>query len=102
MMNVELIELLEGYCGADTHMTESTRLYHDLNLYGDDAAEFLDRFKARFSVDMIDFRFADYFPGEGDWILPSVLRFLIGKPQPRYKPLTISNLQLAIGCGYLA
>ncbi len=101
MMNVELIKLLQDYCGADSFITENTRLFHDLDLYGDDAAEFLDRFKERFSVDMSDFRFADYFPSEGDWILPGVLRFLIGKPQPRYRPLTIFDLQLAIDCGYL-
>lgn len=96
MMNVELIKLLEDYCGADSHMTESTRLYYDLNLYGDDAVEFLDRFMVRFSVDMSEFRFADYFPSEGDWILPSILRFLMGKSQPTYRSLTLSDLQLAI------
>ncbi|MBL1411573.1 DUF1493 family protein [Sphingobacterium faecale] len=100
-MNVELIKLLQDYCGADPHITESTRLFHDLDLYGDDAAEFFDRFKDRFTVDMCDFCFADYFPNEGDWILPTILRFLIGRPQPIYRPLTVSDLQLAIDCGYL-
>ncbi len=44
-MNAELIKLLEDYCGADPHMTRNTKLFHDLHLYGDDAAEFIDSFK---------------------------------------------------------
>ncbi len=39
MMNIELIKLLEDYFGANLPMTESTRLFHDLQIYGDDVAD---------------------------------------------------------------
>ncbi|MGJ1269867.1 DUF1493 family protein [Sphingobacterium spiritivorum] len=100
-MDTRLINLLEEYNSTDMVLDESVRLYHDLNIYGDDAIELLNCFKEQFKVDLSRFQFTDYFPSEGDWILPSLFRFLTSKKPKEYKPLALSDLNKAINIGYL-
>ena len=100
-MDAKLINLMEGYNSTDKALDEDARLYHDLNIYGDDAIELLNCLDNQFNVDLSKFRFTDYFPSEGDRILPRVFRFLIGKKPKEYKPLTLSSLNKAIVTGYL-
>lgn len=101
IMDTRLINLLEEYNSTDIVLDENVKLYHDLNIYGDDAIELLNCFAEQFKVDLSKFRFTDYFPSEGDRILPSLFGFLIGKKPKEYKPLTLSNLNKAIDIGYL-
>ncbi|MGJ1421050.1 DUF1493 family protein [Sphingobacterium spiritivorum] len=100
-MDTRLIDLLQKYNSTDKALDENVRLYHDLNIYGDDAIELLNCFEEQFKVDLSRFRFTDYFPSEGDWILPSLFRFLTGKKPKEYKQLTLSDLNKAINIGYL-
>ncbi|MFC7526845.1 DUF1493 family protein [Parapedobacter sp. GCM10030251] len=100
-MEKELRGLIESYNPLKGAISNRTRLYHDLNIYGDDADELLSRFSELYGVDLSKFRFNDYFPNEGDWILPSILRLITLKPSKTYKELTVENLEKAIEAGYL-
>lgn len=80
---------------------ELVKHYGPSKWYGEDATELLNCFKDQFKVDLSKFRFNDYFPSEGDWILPSLFRFIMYKKRKEYKPLTLSDLNKAIDIGYL-
>ncbi|MCD7931080.1 MAG: DUF1493 family protein [Tannerellaceae bacterium] len=70
------------------------RLYHDLNIYGDDVDDFFDEYQKLFDVTIHPFNFTDYFPEEG-WDWSSIVRFFTGK-ENTYKELTIADLQKGI------
>ncbi|WP_368501967.1 DUF1493 family protein [Photobacterium sp. 1_MG-2023] len=64
----------------------STRLYHDLGIYGDEAYEFISILETSFGVDLSSFVFESYFPMEfpGDtqsqrvfyWLFPCFIKEL--------------------------
>lgn len=62
-----------------------SRLFHDLGLGGDDAAELLDAFERDFTVDMSEFDFSTYFPSE-----PNLFSIFVS-PGPK-KELTVQAL----------
>ena len=74
-MDRELMGLLQEYNPTSDGITEHTRLYHDLNIYGDDAEEVMTKFSEMFDVDLSEFSFMDHFPDEGDQILPEFCIF---------------------------
>ena len=76
-----------------------TRVFHDLGLGGDDAAEFLAEFAKRYAVDLAGFEFDRYFPPE--WDSATVLSTFGLEPTPTEgrSPLTISYLERAAVSG---
>jgi hypothetical protein len=78
------------------NLKSETSLYHDLNIYGDDANEFLTKYSRIFDVSIRNLNFAEYFPSEGDSILPTILRFITGRKRKKYKKLTLQQLQDSI------
>ena len=82
-------------------VTPDARLYDDLGIYGDDAFELLIAYGKKFDVDLSKFMAADYFRGEGDVILPAIIRFFLNRPKPKYKTLTVSHLEKGIIAGKL-
>ncbi len=96
MINKKLIELIEQYHSSDKGLSEDLSLFHDLNIYGDDADELLGKYSEEFNVSMANFKFSDYFPFEGDPIIPFIVRFISKKKEKQFKRLTIRNLQEAI------
>lgn len=96
MLNIKLISLLEEYSPIKSELKEEMSLYHDLNISGDDADEFLHKYSEAFNVSISNLDFADYFPSEGDPIFPAIIRFITGRKNREYKRLTIKNLQEAI------
>jgi hypothetical protein len=85
----------------DYEVIPDARLYEDLGVYGDDAFELLINYGEQFNVDLSKFMAADYFRGEGDVILPALIRFLLNRPKPKYKTLTVSHLEKGIVAGRL-
>jgi len=83
------------------NFTKETELRKDLKLWGDDAAEFLAAYGKEFNVALSQFNFDRYFPPEGDFIMPAVIRALRLKEQPKYSPLTIGDLEEGINRGKL-
>ena len=82
-------------------LTENTDLRRDLQLWGDDAFEFLVSFSREFNVDISDFVFSKYFPPEGDRLVPKLLGFIGLNPEPEYHSLTLGDLLSAIVNGKL-
>lgn len=89
---------ISGEFGIDeSRIKFDTDLQSDLNIYGDDASEFISLFAKQFNVDIKSFNFDEYFKGEGF----SFVEFLGLKAVPVYKKLIIQDLVRAVELGYL-
>jgi len=77
----------------DIHL--GSMIEKDLGIYGDDAVELILGFGKKFDVDVSEFMADKYFSAEGDFILPALLRLLIGNKTTKYE-LTIKNLVDAV------
>ena len=87
--------------GYTFDFTKDTKLQEDLNIWGDDAVEFIEDFGANFNVDISEFDFRKYFKPEGDMILASIVD-LFRKTKPlEYTLLTLGDLEQAIRNGKL-
>lgn len=93
--------LSDNRWGFDKVFAPNTELYKDLNLYGDDAVEFILSFSKEFNVDVKEFDFNRHFPPEGDFVLPAIIRLLQFKSQPMYVPIKLIHLDKAIEIGRL-
>jgi acyl carrier protein len=85
----------------DEEITKETRIENDLGVTGDDAVNFMISYGKAFNVDVTKFMAADYFNGEGDVILPSLIRTVTGKTKKQKKVLTVEHLQKGIIAGRL-
>ncbi|MFN8317790.1 MAG: DUF1493 family protein [Saprospiraceae bacterium] len=95
---LKIVEILDSEFGLDRgSIFLTTDLQSDLNIYGDDASEFISLFAKRFNVDIKYFNFDEYFKGEGF----SLMEFLGLKAVPVYKKLLIRDLVRAVELGYL-
>jgi len=83
----------------------TTRVYHDLGLYGDTAWWFAEELAKR--IDMSEFCFEDYFPPEFGGKNP-LLRLLLGmlpfanwvyRRRRTYKPLTLETISESLDAG---
>lgn len=101
IMENKLFDLLNEYTSVDFEFKKDVKIYHDLNIYGEDARDFFKRFSKAFEVDITNFNFSDYFPSEGDWILPNLIRMLTFQSKIKYKELTIEMLLQSIKFGRL-
>jgi len=82
--------------------TEDTKLQEDLDIWGDDAVEFIENFGKNFDVDISEFDFSKYFKPEGDIILTSVVNLFRKTKSQKFTPLTLGDLEQAIKNGKLA
>lgn len=74
-------------------LKDEDRLQHDLGLDGADAAAFMEKFAARFDVDMTRFVFADYFGKESLGCMPLWIVWIVIPPlRPKVRPLTLADL----------
>ncbi|MGV8138344.1 MAG: DUF1493 family protein [Mangrovibacterium sp.] len=96
MLDNRLINLIEEYSPLKEDLKSETSLYHDLNIYGDDADELLTKYSKIFGVSIKNLSFTEYFPSEGDSVLPTILRIIRGKKREKYKKLTLQQLQDSI------
>lgn len=85
----------------DFPLTRETELRKDLKLWGDDAVEFIIAFSAEYDVDISSFDMNNYFPSEGDAILPAIRRLLSMQKKREYTVLTLGDLEQAIDKGKL-
>lgn len=82
---------------APEKLKEDDRLQHDLGLDGNDAAQFIERFAARFDVDMTRFVFADYFGKEAFGCVPLWIFWIVIPPlRPKVRPVTLADLQKSV------
>lgn len=85
----------------DEEVTRGAAIEEDLGIYGDDAVELLLAYGKIFNVDVTKFMAADYFSGEGDPILPAIIRMFTGKKEKKNKTLTVGHLEKGILAGRL-
>ena len=90
-MEDKLLKILEGFAPIDFSTESNPKIYHDLGIYGDDAAEFLKAYSKAFNVDLSTFIFDEYFPPEVD-VLTSVFLKLFRSRKIHYKELTVKML----------
>lgn len=84
--------------------TKDTRLYHDLNVYGDIAETCVEVLETEYSVDLTNFVFDRYFPSEyiGDSALQALIYWIIpflGKRKRNtrsFEPIRLSDLEIII------
>jgi len=83
-------------------LSGDTRLFHDMNLFGDNIADEFQLMQKEFGVDFNTFHFSKYFPSEVgyDWE-HFVLLFLRGtrwakKAKDKYPPITLDMIEQTI------
>lgn len=62
----EIQDMVRFIHGGKSTVSDSTRLWHDLRISGDDAYELLEMVHKRFGTRFDAFDFNAYFPGETD------------------------------------
>ena len=82
-------------------VTQNASLENDLEIYGDDAIDFLVAFSKKFNVDISKFKAADYFSPEGVDVVGIIVRLFTGKKKKEKKELTIGHLEKAVIAGKL-
>jgi len=85
----------------DEEVTREAKIEDELGVTGDDAVDFLIAYSKAFNVDVTKFMAADYFDGEGDPILPGIIRLFTGKKKKANKILTVGHLEKGILAGRL-
>ena len=82
----------------------STRIYHDLGVYGDVAEAYMEVLEDQYNVDLDGFKFRDYFPPEyaGNNMLMGLLLWAVPfaggyvRKQNNYLPLTLQMINTVI------
>lgn len=83
----------------DKEVTREATIEDDLGITGDDAVDFIIAYSNAFNVDVSKFMAADYFDGEGDILLPAIIKIFTGKKEN--KVLTVGHLEKGILAGRL-
>ena len=87
------------------NLTAGTKLYHDMNIYGDIAEAYMEVLEGEFSVDMSEFYFEQYFPSEfynGTMFMAfifsvaPVLRWRVEESKNHYIPVTLEMIDESI------
>jgi len=70
----EIQELISDFSGIKkSKITISSKLEHDLRIYGDDAIELILAYSKKFSVNLDNLNPGDHFSPEGDTVLPWII-----------------------------
>jgi hypothetical protein len=79
-------------------LTRDLDIENDLNIYGDDAVDFIHSFSMEFDVNISEFEISKYFSGEGDSFVKRILGLFKkeGEDLDSKDSLTIGKLEEAI------
>lgn len=91
--------LLRKITGIRRPILDSTRLFHDLSLSGEDAVEFLNYVHQTFGTRFEGFEFDVYFPDELDGFLMHIAKHLFGYKARRYKDFRFGHLVQVVEAG---
>jgi hypothetical protein len=106
-LSIELREYLK-YCGLSKRKIAecrgSTRMYHDLGLYGDIAEAYMEVLADHYHVDLSGFEFDKFFPpefaGKNSFLamLLSIIPFAgyVARQRDEWLPLTLERVDQAI------
>lgn len=86
-----VIGFVSEFTGCDSSsIARERRLGEDLGIDGDDAAEFMRAFAARFSVDLTSFKSARYYGPEAGWNPVAAVYYIIAGNQ--LEPISVDRL----------
>jgi acyl carrier protein len=86
----------------DVQITSNTIIETEFGVTGDDAYDFIIAFGKEFNVDVSKFEIGNYFKGEGDTTLITLINFFKGKKSEKKSLLlTVGDLEKAIIAGKL-
>lgn len=85
-----LYALISEISGVRKGLSDSTRIYHDLFISGDDADELLEKIHERFGTKFEKLDFSEYFPDETESFVWHLAR-LIGI-KCKKKEMTVGHL----------
>lgn len=105
-MNDETFDRLKAFVIKESvvdneEITRDTQIEDNLGVTGDDAVDFIIAYGKVFNVDVTKFMAANYFNGEGNVILLSLLRAITGIKKRQNKILTVGHLEKGILAGRL-
>ena len=69
-----LLKLVQEFVGSRCVVSDGTRLFHDLEISGDDVSELLNKVNQQFGTTFEGFRFDAYFPNETEGLMYHVAR----------------------------
>jgi len=88
----EIVSFISEELGVNKKkLTQNTRIFHDLGVDGDDAAEFIENYARKFDVDIERFSYTEYFGSEAALTPLSIILHLFGKSKAM-KPLFVKDL----------
>ena len=93
----ELLKIVRDITRTRRPITDSTCLHHDLSLFGEDAAELLERGHKTFGTSFEGFEFDSYFPDEVDGHFYHLAKMFGFKSKK--KRLSVGHLLAAIKAG---
>ncbi len=64
-----LYSIISKISGPPKGISDSTRIYHDLSISGDDAYELLEKIRDKFGTNFHSLNFATYFPDESESLI---------------------------------
>jgi hypothetical protein len=103
MTNFDVIkQLITGFVGQDRiALSRETRIFKDLRIDGEDAAELLRTYSNELKVDMSTFPYNEYFSPEGIDAIGAItggIKRMFGKGVV-LKELTLGDMEKAAGIG---
>jgi hypothetical protein len=85
-------EIIERLHARKVSISESTLIYDDLGIAGEDAIELLEEIHSRFWTRYDGASFDEYFPNETDAFIEHLARVFFGWRDKKRKKLTVGHL----------
>ena len=98
IVNDQLLEILRVYAGNRIRLRDDLTLYHDLELSGEDAWEFLADVEREFRVSFKCFDFSAYFPHAGEDLYYKIGK-IFGFKATKFRRFTIGHLRRVVRSG---
>ena len=92
-----VLEIIRDVAGQKLRTDETTRIYQDLSIAGDDAFELLERIHEECGTSFRELDFEQYFPNETDSLFYHILHFFGW--QWKKKTMTVGDLLKAVEAG---
>jgi hypothetical protein len=94
---VAVVSIVQSITSRSDDIGNDTRLFHDLGIAGDDAAELFDKIAEEFGTRLDGLDFAKYFQNESEALLYRIAE-LVGY-RSRKPPLTFGHLVRVVETG---
>ncbi len=97
-VEADIAERIRKIGGIRKPLSKNSRIYQDLHISGDDAAELLEEIVKTYGTSFHGFSFAAYFPNETEALFYHIMSCL-GFPDRAHKSVTLSHLTAVVEQG---